>query len=95
MPLSPNVRTLRASLVLTLQAFLLSRLNLVAYFAPLINSNHPARKFTNKSRVMDLLDLSAVKQIVSRISLTTIDAEQSHSGNLRMLPAGGTLCAAS
>jgi hypothetical protein len=48
---------------------------------PLINSNHRARKFTTKSRVMGLLNLSAIKQLVSRISLTTIDAKQSHSRN--------------
>jgi hypothetical protein len=44
---------------------------------------------------MDRYKVSAVKQLVIRISLIVTDAEQLHSGNPRMLPAGGALCAAS
>jgi hypothetical protein len=35
--------------------------------------------------------MSAVKQLVIRISLIVTDAEQSHSSNLGMLPAGGAM----
>jgi hypothetical protein len=59
------------------------------------SQSQAGQKISQKSRLMDRCKVSAVKQLVIRISLIATDAEQLHSGNSRVLPAGGALCAAS